>query len=136
MITEDYVSFVTAKLLNEKGFDGFCTRYYQSDKEDVNGEHALFMFASDLKSFCTVTNDLLNKYADKSCENFSAPTLQMAMKWLRKVHDIAIDTEWAHLWYASIKPMTAAPFEDYHCISSKYEEACETAIRYCLENLI
>ncbi len=28
MITEDYVSFETAKLLKEKGFDDECQKYY------------------------------------------------------------------------------------------------------------
>jgi hypothetical protein len=28
MITEDYVSFETAKLLKEKGFDATCKKYY------------------------------------------------------------------------------------------------------------
>lgn len=96
MITEDYVSFKMAKLLKEKGFDGFCNRYYQTDKEDVNGEYAMFMFASDLKSFCTVTNSLLNKYADKNHEIISAPTLQIAMKWLREMHNILLVVDYEY----------------------------------------
>ena len=66
------------------------------------------------------------------------PTHQMAMKWLREVHNIAIETEWEHLWYVYVKPMTSKPSEsDYHqCESSKYEEAVEAGIKYCLENLI
>ena len=101
MITEDYVSFETAKLLKEKGFDEECQQYY--------GDY-----------------------------RYPCPTLQMAMKWLREVHNIAIETEWEHLWYAYIKPMTSKPSEEdyYQCESSKYEEACEAAIKYCLENLI
>lgn len=33
MITEDYVSFETAKLLKEKGFDELCYQKYDSDGE-------------------------------------------------------------------------------------------------------
>ena len=73
-------------------------------------------------------------------EGYTQPsiTLQIAMKWLREVHNIAIDTEWEHLWYAYVKPMTANPFEDdyYQCYSAKHEEAVDAAIKYCLENLI
>ena len=98
MITEDYVSFETAKLLKEKGFE-----------QPIDYE-----------------------------KWFPKITLQMAMKWLREVYNIAIETEWEHLWYAYIKPMTSKPSEEdyYQCESSKYEEACEAAIKYCLENLI
>ena len=35
MITEDYVSFETAKLLKEKGFDGICRTAY----ETITNEH-------------------------------------------------------------------------------------------------
>ena len=104
-ITDDYVSFETAKLLKEKGFDADeCEVHY--DPED----HTQYEI-----------------------------TLQMAMKWLREVHNIAIETKWEHLWYAYIKPMTSWPFEkgyeDFQ-ESSKYEYACEAAILYCLENMI
>lgn len=114
MITEDYVSFETAKLLKEKGFDEYCG-YYTSD-----GEYC---------GYCV--------YNHKGKSFISAPTLQMAMKWLREVHNIAIETEWEHLWYAYIKPMTSKPSEEdyYQCKSSKYEEVCEEAIKYCLKNL-
>jgi len=117
MITEDYVSFETAKLLKEKGFDE--STYHDYDEEGKRWfEEVLVCHNSEGGIAC--------------------PTLQMAMKWLREVHNIAIETEWEHLWYAYIKPMTSKPFEEdcYQCGSSKYEEACETAIRYSLENLI
>lgn len=140
MTTEDYVSFETAKLLKEKGFDGFCNRYYQTDKEDVNGEYAMFMFASDLESFCTVTNSLLNKYADKNQEIISAPTLQMVMKWLRDIHGLFIHIDVireASCWTADIQDIkndvAVYPVKEEF---PGYEEACGAAIKYCLKNLI
>ena len=68
MITEDYVSFEIAKLLKEKGFDEYCGYY------DKTGEYW------DYKTF-----------NHKGDEYISAPTLQMAMKWLRKVHNLSIE---------------------------------------------
>lgn len=115
-MNEDYVSFATAKLLKEKGFDEECnTAYFNGTLVDYT------MFG-----FC-LGGDLLY-----------CPTLQKAMKWLRETHNIAIETEWEHLWYAYVKPMTSKPSEEdcYQCESPKYEQACEEAIRYCLENLI
>ena len=121
MIKEDYVSFETAKLLKEKGFDEACYKRYAPT-------HKGYLLADDAGHSNLGLSD----------DNYSAPTLQMAMKWLREVHNIAIETEWEHLWYAYIKPMTSKPSEEdyYQCESSKYEEACEAAIKYCLEYLI
>ena len=116
MITEDYVSFETAKLLKEKGFDVNCYTHYSSDGQNV---YYNYQTPSD---------------------GINMPTLQMAMKWLRQVHKVHI---------------TTYPYGDYFCdnyqfdiyknnnfILSKdegymtHEQACEAAIKYCLENLI
>lgn len=121
MIKEDYVSFEIAKLLKEKGF---------------NEPTLAYAYGQDMVAYYSqprVTDDY-----NVESGRYPLPTLQMAIKWLREIHNIAIDTEWEHSWYAYVKPMTANPFEDdhYQCISIKYEEACEAAILYCLENLI
>jgi len=122
-ITEDYVSFEVAKLLKEKGFDGECFAAYNG-----NGK----LYESD-------------KEVDDNTPYWSdAPTLQMAMKWLREVHKL----------YVVVRPYvteegTLSLF-DLKSIKEKgivvnlrtktgfntYEEACEAAIKYCLENLI
>lgn len=135
MITEDYVSLETAKLLKEKGFDE-PTGFVYSE----NGE---LMKLSDF-GVRYLLNSECNDYPhwqfpfEGVASIVSAPTIQIAMKWLRDIHGIVIETEWEHLWYAYVKPMTAKPSEeDYHqCTSLKYEEAVESAIKYCLENLI
>jgi hypothetical protein len=118
MITEDYVSFETAKLLKEKGFDEPCRASYY--KNQIND------------SF-TITNNVLNKLS------YAAPTLQMAMKWLREVHNLNIGilfgrlrdfkTHW-NFYIEDIKLGRESLF--FHT----YEEACEAAIKYCLENLV
>ena len=76
---------------------------------------------------------------------YSAPTLQMAMKWLREVYRIDIEVRTHYLNY--LKPNEIRYYsgkilkgsEDViQTIYSKdtYEEVCEEAIKYCLENLI
>ena len=121
MITEDYVSFEIAKLLKEKGFDiPTIGRYSIRSKE----------FHLDCTRMC-------NNGGLFEC---AAPTHQMAMKWLREVHNIGIEP-----WYCDGK------WECGFCTLPKgidlytsfegtrydtYEEAVETAIKYCLENLI
>lgn len=129
MITEDYVSFETAKFLKEKGFDEKCRQYYYRDN--------LILSRSE------VCNEELDNFQEVG-EGWTAPTLQMAMKWLREVHKLCIsitpqvtddDGDGGCLWQFAItshlEPLSIS-LELYE----QYEEACEVAIRYCLENLI
>ena len=123
MITEDYVSFETAKLLKEKGFGQLTYACFAPDGEEYYGYRA-------------VDDDIMR------------PTLQMAMKWLREVHKIHISVEIGfdvdnHQYYFFF--FFVCKFSDK---SGEYEnpfgekefdtneEACETVIKYVLENLI
>lgn len=125
MITENYVSFKIAKLLKEKGFDEHCVYVYRHDgSEDIWD-------------------------ADKEDIACQKPTLAMAMKWLREVHKISVEPlpDWLDSnhenihegWYCEIRNLTDMSYDaDYfeHKKYSTYEEACEAAIKYCLEILI
>ena len=130
---EDYVSFETAKILKEKGFDEVCDyRYYET--------HSGFDMGLDPGYTNSHWEDW---YKDLGVRNYSAPTLQMAMKWLRKEKGVAIipviasilDNE-RFLW--NIKIVVAKTNETYSqgWIYEEPEEVCEAAIKYCLENLI
>ena len=123
MITEDYVSFECAKLLKEKGFDEPCYTYWYEDE---------IFFGPDNDSY---RNSTLN------VDCYACPTLQMAMKWLREVHYITIDVFHFRNWKVNIKTIPDDYFKaDYSYPELKpaetYEQACEAAIKYCLENLI
>ena len=134
MVTEDYVSFETAKLLKEKGFDSECDYLYvnggivraQGGKCNWNKGETIF---TDYKNEC------------------SAPTLQMAMKWLREVHRRIISPKYNEvkdergllysMWFFDILPISKTlPIIEYNQSYDSYEQACEAAIKYCLENLI
>lgn len=89
-----------------------------------------------------------NTYLDKDGYRVKEITLQSAMKWLREVHHYYIQVmldSWAyggHMGYYVIIQKTNSEFEIM--LSDKIdkvfydepEEACEEAIKYCLENLI
>jgi hypothetical protein len=75
--------------------------------------------------------------------DYSAPTLQMTMKWLREVHKIYIDISPTYdevektihfIW--QIFNSNYDGIGDCEIFYDKYEIACEEAIKYCLENLI
>jgi hypothetical protein len=121
-ITEDYVSFETAKLLKEKGFDSSCMGRYSVRSRE---------FHLDCTKMC-------NNGGLFEC---AAPSQSMAMKWLRLKHKafISITYENDGVFTANLK----APSKEVDCmIDNKhncwftYEEAAEAAIKYCLEKLI
>lgn len=126
MITEDYVSFETAKLLKEKGFEGQCS----------------------VGQVCTeISHNEDSEWTTESEVTVGIPTLQMAIKWLREKHNQNITVK-AHnnvarlktIYYAEVQNLSE-PTEKGFCVNGctfkdTYEEACESAIKYCLENLI
>ena len=123
MITEDYVNFEIAKLLKERGFDWNCEskRFYPEPD-----------------------------YDQESPDGVCAPTLQMGMKWLREVHRLHVEVvpkpfSFEHQdiqdgWGCEVMHLSDLSYDsDYEFFQKKYstyEQACEAAIKYCLENLI
>ena len=121
MITEDYVSFEIAKLLKEKGFVGEC--FFCWDNVTETNRISSLMVCSN--------KELVEHY-------YAMPTLQMAMKWLREEHAIIIELHHQHRkeWYAIISSENPLGIGVYTTSTfNTYEEACEAAIKYCLENL-
>lgn len=135
MITEDYVSFETAKLLKEKGFDAEChSHYYPCHYPDGSIQYHKYNRTAIKKN-----KTWYDIYSLKNLpkDHYLAPTLQMAMKWLREVHKIDMWVEchnsnrrYKGYIHSEQRGDEALFYED------SYEEACEEAIKYCLENLI
>ena len=128
MITEDYVSFETAKLLKEKGFEGENRDWYNMEGfiEEVGVDDGIDPTAHE---------DIFNSI-------IPAPTLQMAMKWLRKEHNLGVIPYWSQVsgeFGCRIYDLTKKGSQEYHCIRGSFdgfEEPAELGIKYCLENLI
>ena len=134
MITEDHVSFETAKLLKEKGFNEACVVFYD------NGYNHALKFQRCCGPCWLCDNDSVVAI-NGICV---APTLQMAMKWLREVHNIHVVPkfdfyagDYTGRIYDGRRESTAEK-DDYIAIvgNNTYEQACEAGIKYCLENLI
>lgn len=135
MVKEAYVSFETAKLLKEKGFDEVCIGFYTPEKE----------------LHLTLLGESNSIWKDAS---ISAPTQQMAMRWLREecLMDCFVGAKAfepqsgklsgysANVWYKSknnqgICCYWVYPPQDKECWES-YEDAAEAAIQYCLTKLL
>lgn len=143
MITEDHVSFEIAKLLKEKGFDETCRAFWK----DWNGElHLCNCCSNHVFEWCH--NSMLEEYNDDEELNIAAPTIQMAMKWLREIHNIIITVRLfnsaEHFYLGEPNQFTidiatttmSSQKGHIRAVYSTYEEAAEFAIKYCLENLI
>ena len=135
MITEDYVSFKTAKLLKEKGFVGESEigcrcGFYEQNKEYPNQINLVY-------------DDLDN--SELECNECLRFTHQMALKWLREVHNLCVAPYAAAFRYgftidkadtgSNIGNEKTLSIPNYSEITT-WEEACEAGIKYCLENLI
>ena len=130
MIEESYVSFDTAKLLKEAGFDVPCMSYYELEDGEVVRKGSIG--SSDY-----------NAYEDTVC---SRPTQALAARWLREVHDTFVKMErvgsfdgkeFRFYWSFSIISVSTACLNSisggrYDC----YEEALEAGIKQVLERII
>lgn len=140
MITEDYVSLETAKLLKEKGFDEPCNQSYA---KHPGHDEPIVMFNDAGTNSKGVFGAVFPFVA-------SAPTIQMATKWLRIVKklDITIHYDsWAcggHSGYYIVIQRTDNDFSEVSpCVDEEDtvffdtpESAFEAAIKYCLSALI
>ena len=130
MINEDYVSFETARLLKEKGFNVWGDGSYDSGIE-IYKEYS----PSGLLNSCATSKP--------HPKGYPAPTLQLAMKWIKENYCLYIDIEllsgpsfsW-YIWFMNDPKHMMGCSEDTMHYYDTYEEACEAGIKYCLENLI
>ena len=152
---EQFVTFETANLLKENGFDGRCYKVWE--KHD-NGEPNLVAAAAFVEGEPTATKDsvddaaayMANYYSvNNKVEGFLAPTQAAAMRWLRDEKEIAIvikpyPNEDGFAYAYEIKRLIGK--DDFTIrkvwnVESRagyctYEDACEGAIKYCLKELI
>lgn len=135
MITEDYVSFETAKHLKEKGFDEKCQKVYMH-----NGQLLWAQIFMEGESF--VDNKCIEAVANyndwitytQGEYAYLCPTLQMAMKWLEQVHGIHLNIIYDKICDKGYwgKGHWTWNNEEYN----SHEKACEAACIYALKNFI
>lgn len=125
MIKEAYCSFEVSKLLNEKGFKAYTHMVYKLPSQLLHTDKE-----------CLVRN--YNGITKGDCIEILAPTHQMAMAWLREVHNVFIIVEpfsnticYFSLWQDDIYHEN--PLKKHF---SSYEDTVEAALKYVLENLI
>ena len=147
-MNEAYVSFDTAKLLKEKGFDWKCNHYYM---ENISGdEHYLLpgsiMYGEDYNKRIKLNE--LGVNINTSSGKISAPTQQMACRWLREEHNILVCIlpceigagvmDYTYCIYRVhgddyyFEPLAQGRIEE----AMDYEKILEAGLEYVLKNLI
>ena len=121
---EYYVSLEVAKLLKEVGFDWKCNGVFLSE----DGTQYAFIKAD---AACDNNNSKYNPY------NISAPTLDVAQRWLREKWDLIITIEYNYHKNAFICKV----YSKVECLSIlfdffTYEEAQEAGIKKALEIIL
>ena len=142
MIAEDYCSYEVSKLLKEKGFPQDYDMYHSMiyNEKDYEDEYEVQRMVTKTRF---VKAGTLSSYPvgvpEPKCY---APTHQMAMAWLREVHNISIepfvdygsgDDYW---WTVDISKIKKNGLITELSGYKSYEEAVEAALKYYLENLI
>lgn len=133
---EQYVSFLTAKLLKQAGYDWETEHYYStygSVEEPNNGRYDL-----DYNSF--------------GDEFYSAPTQAVAMRWLREVKGYCVEataihgTKYMGKFYIQKDSREFSVCDGYQIINDlkepkkklfdTYESAIEETIQICIEMIL
>lgn len=164
-IQEDYISFETAKLLKQKGFDEGCNKYaslsHISDKYNLHAvgeythyrDHYLNYIGEGLRN-----SDLRINPCGRKEDCMTIPTQALVVKWLRvkynfnitvevsvKEHEYRLKNKKPFLWEWQIWDMSAnigmnTNFLIHPPFGERYhktpEQATEAAILYCLNHLI
>ena len=120
MIEESYVSFDTARMLKEAGFDVPCTSQY------TEGE-------------CILDTDYPDNFNQDEF-GYSRPTLALAARWLREVHHYAVCVWYSaerEKWFYAHGNLDDMMFDEEYSISDfiydSYEQALEAGLQEAIK---
>ena len=138
MIVESYVTYETAKLLDELGL-----RFHTNDGPYWKiGPDGTMYYMSPIHAYTSDENNPNAYY--RPADSYPCPTQAIVMRWLREAYkiDIDVDVYSNHSWNDStdycinILSHGHTIIMEKHEVFNTYEDACEAAIKYCLKNLI
>ena len=122
MIEESYVSFDTARMLKEAGFDVPCNSYYELEDGEVVRKDCIRLYDH-------------NCFEDTVC---SRPTQALAARWLREVYNVAIYSLYDDMeqWFYVVDAFTKHPVingfqsgSEYDDYESAFEDGLREAIK-------
>ena len=140
---DEIISFETAMLLKEKGFNEPCSYYYEDDEL-----YKLCHYQGDGNGFARNSSHINDRL---SCEEMqcTAPTQSLAQKWLRETHHVTFNAnpfsnKGKIVYTVTIKVISNNKYIDFNVMmdtSNKaimfdtYEDAIEAGLKYCLKSI-
>ena len=140
---DEIVSFETAMLLKEKGFNEYCSYYYEDDEL-----YKLCHYQGDGTGFARNSSHINDRL---SCEEMqcTAPTQSLAQKWLRETHHITFNAnphsnDGKIVYVVTIKVISNNKYVDFNVMMDTsnratlfdtYEDAIEAGLKYCLKSI-
>ena len=131
MNKERYVSYKIAKLLKKGGFAWRVFNFYN--------EHGIFSdHIGSVYSLYNWNYPTKDEYGSQYC---SAPTQQMACRWLREEHNIHIEPHFLresgdYVYDIIHSPLKLDDIHSFPIVFNTREDAIEAALEYVLTNLI
>lgn len=135
---EYYVSLEVAKLLKEAGFDWKCMCYYTLINPKIHIPN------NGVIAFMKKYEELFRNHNETKSLIYSAPTIDVAQRWLREVKNVSVDisstrySEWEYI----IRRINQSNHNDNTifaltaCGFYTYEEAQELGIKNALEIIL
>ena len=140
---DEIVSFETAMLLKEKGFNEPCSYYYEDDEL-----YKLAYYHGDGAGFVCNNSPVNDRLL---CEEMqcTAPTQSLAQKWLREIHNITFNAnphsnDGKIVYVVTIKVISNKKHVDFNVMMDTsnratmfetYEYAIEEGLKYCLKTI-
>ena len=129
MITEQYVTFETARMLKEAGFDSPTRGIYRTNR---TGDHSFVEY--NMKQ---TVDDLSWNAGDGFQYEYLAPTQSLAARWIREVHNLHVLCELTKYmdWFYCIdriEPYEHVSNTDFDC----FEDALEAGLQEALQQII
>ena len=132
MIKESYVSFDTARMLKEGGFDVPCSGVYVTDR---TGYYEFREY--DNKQ---TADDLCLNTEDGFQYEYLAPTQALAARWLREVYNYAVCVWYSaehEKWFYAHGNLDNMMFDEEYSISDfiydSYEQALEAGLQKAIK---
>ena len=154
MVQEKYVSFETARLLKEKGFNESCRMVYMHDGERMSApwfmEGEMVVDNDDIQKVAKYDGWITYTQGDYA---FLCPTQSIVIVWLRELHDIHIEIianrnssnfyvdiakKENGTWGGAVQD-TKLTWTGETIFEKEFktaEDACEEIIRYCLKKIV
>ena len=140
---DEIVSFETAMLLKEKGFNEPCPYYYEDDEL-----YKLGYYHGEGTGFVRNNSPIDGRFL---CEKMqcTAPTQSLAQKWLRETRNVTFNAnphsnDGKIIYVVTIKVISSNKYIDFNVMmdtSNKatmfdtYEDAIESGLKHCLKSI-